>query len=48
MISIFLSVYILSFLTVAVHATGIAVLVRGLIRHHPPTTYCRGFEVGLA
>jgi hypothetical protein len=38
MISIFLSACILSFLTVAVHATGIAVLIRGLIRHHPPTT----------
>src|ERR1039457_5021107 len=38
MISIFLSAVVLSFLTVAVHATGIAVLIRGLIRHHPPTT----------
>src|SRR5271166_7118419 len=38
MISIFLSACVLSFLTVAVHATGIAVLLRGLIRHHPPTT----------
>ena len=38
MLSIFLSACVLSFLTVAVHATGIAVLVRGLIRHHPPTT----------
>jgi len=25
----------LSFLTVAVHATGITVLIRGLIKHHP-------------
>src|ERR1035437_803855 len=38
MISIFLSAGVLSFLTVAVHATGIAVLIRGLLRHHPPTT----------
>src|SRR5664280_1483396 len=38
MISIFPSAVVLSFLTVAVHATGIAVLVRGLVRHHPPTT----------
>ena len=38
MISIILSACVLSFLTVAVHATGIAVLVRGLTRHHPPTT----------
>ncbi len=34
MISVFLSACVLAFLTVAVHATGIAVLVRGLIRHH--------------
>jgi|ERR1019366_632557 hypothetical protein len=38
MISIFLSACVLSFLTVAVHATGIAVLIRGLLRHHPTTT----------
>ena len=38
MLSIFLSACVLAFLTVAVHATGIAVLVRGLTRHHPPTT----------
>ena len=38
MISIILSACVLSFLTVAVHATGIAILVRSLIRHHPPTT----------
>ena len=38
MISIFLSACVLSFLTVAVHATGIAVLIRALNRHHPPTT----------
>ena len=38
MIPVFLSACVLSFLTVAVHATGIAVLVRGLIRHRPPTT----------
>ena len=38
MISVFLSACVLSFLTVTLHATGIAVLVRGLIRHHPPTT----------
>ena len=37
--SIILSACVLSFLTVAVHATGIAVLVRGLVRLHggPPT-----------
>ena len=35
MLSIILSACVLSFLTVAVHATGIAVLVRGLIRHAP-------------
>ena len=38
MISIFLSAVVLSFLTVVVHATGIAVLVRGLTKHHPLTT----------
>ena len=38
MSSIFLSACVLSFLTVVVHATGIAVLVRGLTKHHPPTT----------
>ena len=38
MLSIFLSACVLSFLTVAVHATGIAALMRGLTRHHPPTT----------
>src|SRR5271165_3815178 len=38
MISILLSACVLSFLTVVVHATGIAVLLRGLIRHHHPTT----------
>ena len=37
MISILLSAVVLSFLTVAVHATGIAVLIRGLTKHHPPT-----------
>jgi|SRR5664279_3511527 len=37
MTSIFLSACVLSFLTVAVHATGIAVLVRGLLRHREPT-----------
>ncbi len=36
--SIILSACVLSFLTVVVHATGIAVLVRGLTKHHPPTT----------
>ncbi len=36
MISIFLSAVVLSFVTVTVHATGIAVLVRDLTRHHPP------------
>ena len=36
MISIFLSACVLSFLTVAVHATGIAVLIRGLTRHRFP------------
>ncbi len=48
MISVFLSAVVLSFLTVAVHATGITVLIRGLIKHHPATTsswltftYCR-------
>ena len=38
MTSILLSACVLSFLTVAVHATGIAVLIRGLIKHHPATT----------
>ena len=38
MISIFLSACVLSFLTVAVHATGIAVMVLGLTRHQTPTT----------
>ena len=38
MISILLSACLLSFLTVAVHATGIAMPIRGLIKHHPPTT----------
>jgi hypothetical protein len=39
MISIFLSACVLAFLTVVVHATGIAVLLRGLKRVHaqPPT-----------
>ena len=37
MISIFLSAVALSFVTVTMHATGIAVLVRGLAKHHPPT-----------
>ncbi len=39
MISIFLSACVLAFLTVALHATGIAVLLRGLKRLHaqPPT-----------
>jgi hypothetical protein len=38
MISVFLSACVLAFLTVVVHATGIAVLVRGLLRsHHEPT-----------
>jgi nucleoside recognition membrane protein YjiH len=35
MIPVFLSACVLSFLTVAVHASGIAVLIRGLVRHHP-------------
>ena len=35
---IFLSACVLSFLTVAVHATGIAALIRSLTRHHPSTT----------
>jgi len=38
MISIFLSACVLAFLTVAVHATGIAILVRGLRSHPPPTS----------
>jgi hypothetical protein len=37
MISVFLSACVLAFLTVAVHATGIAVLIRGLLRHREPT-----------
>jgi len=38
MISIFLSACVLAALTVAVHATGIAVLLRGLLRLHPQPT----------
>ena len=38
MISIFLSAVVLAFLTVAVHATGIAVLVRGLHSSAPTTS----------
>ena len=38
MISIFLSACVLSALTVAVHATGIAVLVRSLLRLHAKPT----------
>src|SRR5664279_6157330 len=38
MISIFLSTCVLAALTVAVHATGIAVLLRGLLRLHPQPT----------
>ncbi len=38
MISVFLSACVLSFLTVAVHATGIAVLIRGLLKLHPQPT----------
>ncbi len=38
MTPVFLSACVLSFLTVGVHATGIAVLVRGLAKHHPTTS----------
>jgi|SRR5208283_2528523 len=38
MIPIFLSACVLAALTVAVHATGIAVLLRGLLRLHPQPT----------
>ena len=38
MISIFLSACVLAFLTVGVHATGIAVLIRGSLRLHPQPT----------
>jgi hypothetical protein len=38
MLSIFLSAGVLAALTVAVHATGIAVLLRGLLRLHPQPT----------
>src|ERR1035438_2922754 len=43
MLSIFLSAGVLAALTVAVHATGIAVLLRGLLRLHPQPT--RGWPV---
>ena len=38
MISILFSAWVLAFLTVSVHAIGIAALLRSLIRHHPATT----------
>ena len=38
MISTLLIACVLSFLTVATHATGIAVPIRSLVRHPPPTT----------
>src|SRR5664280_1477921 len=38
MLSIFLSACVLAALTVAVHATGIAVLIQGLLRLHPQPT----------
>jgi hypothetical protein len=38
MTSIFLKACVLAFLTVAVHATGIAVLLRGVLRRHDQPT----------
>jgi len=38
MISVFLSACVLAFLTVAVHATGVAVLLRGVLRRHDQPT----------